>query len=126
LRLTIPRLLNPSDPGEKYFRVPRWPLATSHYVEHSRYTFQGKVVVELYAAVELHAAAFGSAGGRPVSFSHKLQAQEPIEVAGGQVQIVESSNFPIARTIAARPGETPRFPETFRRRKASNPPLTAS
>ena len=36
----------------------------------------------------------------PVSFSYRLSAQKPIEVAGGQVRIVDSSNFPAATTIA--------------------------
>ena len=34
------------------------------------------------------------AGAVPDRFSHRLLAQEPIQVAGGQVRIVDSSNFP--------------------------------
>ena len=41
------------------------------------------------------------AGSVPEPFSHRLLAQEPIQAAGGQVRIVDSSNFPAATTIAA-------------------------
>ena len=37
----------------------------------------------------------------PQPYSHRLLAQEPIKAAGGQVRIVDSSNFPAATTIAA-------------------------
>jgi oxalate decarboxylase len=45
--------------------------------------------------------AVESAGAVPQSFSHRLMEQEPIKAAGGQVRIVDSSNFPAATTIAA-------------------------
>jgi oxalate decarboxylase len=35
------------------------------------------------------------------SFSYRLSAQEPVQAAGGRVKIVDSSNFPVATTIAA-------------------------
>lgn len=41
------------------------------------------------------------AGEVPVTVSHRLLAQEPLEVAGGRVRIVDSSRFPISKTIAA-------------------------
>jgi oxalate decarboxylase len=41
------------------------------------------------------------AGPVPVTYSYRMQAQKPVKVAGGQVRIVDSSNFPAARTIAA-------------------------
>jgi oxalate decarboxylase len=41
------------------------------------------------------------AGSVPVPYSHRLLAQEPLRVAGGQVRIVDSHNFPAASTIAA-------------------------
>jgi oxalate decarboxylase len=41
------------------------------------------------------------AGPVPVTYSYRMLAQEPIKVAGGQVRIVDSSNFPAASTIAA-------------------------
>jgi oxalate decarboxylase len=41
------------------------------------------------------------AGTVPTTYSYRMQAQEPIKVAGGQVRIVDSSNFPASSTIAA-------------------------
>ncbi|MBJ6359954.1 oxalate decarboxylase family bicupin [Paenibacillus sp. GCM10012307] len=40
-------------------------------------------------------------GTVPLSFTHKLFAQEPIKTPGGTVRIVDSTNFPISKTIAA-------------------------
>lgn len=40
-------------------------------------------------------------GPVPLSFSHRLLAQEPIRTKSGQVRIVDSSNFPASKTIAA-------------------------
>ncbi|SEB52007.1 oxalate decarboxylase family bicupin [Paenibacillus sp. GP183] len=40
-------------------------------------------------------------GTAPQSFKHQLLAQEPIKSPGGSVRIVDSSNFPISKTIAA-------------------------
>jgi oxalate decarboxylase len=37
----------------------------------------------------------------PDAYSYRLHAQPPIELAGGTVRIVDSSNFPVATTIAA-------------------------
>jgi oxalate decarboxylase len=37
----------------------------------------------------------------PKSFIHRLLAQEPIRTKGGAVRIVDSSNFPASKTIAA-------------------------
>jgi oxalate decarboxylase len=41
------------------------------------------------------------AGTSPMSMSYRLLEQEPVEVPGGRVRIVDSSNFPAASTIAA-------------------------
>jgi oxalate decarboxylase len=41
------------------------------------------------------------AGKVPVTYSHRLLAEKPIRVAGGQVRVVDSHNFPAASTIAA-------------------------
>jgi oxalate decarboxylase len=46
-------------------------------------------------------AVDAAAGAVPQSFSHRLHGQEPVKAAGGQVRIVDSSNFPAASTIAA-------------------------
>jgi oxalate decarboxylase len=40
-------------------------------------------------------------GTIPQSFKHELLAQPPIKTPGGSVRIVDSSNFPISKTIAA-------------------------
>jgi oxalate decarboxylase len=40
-------------------------------------------------------------GTIPQSFKHQLLAQKPIKTPGGSVRIVDSSNFPISKTIAA-------------------------
>lgn len=40
-------------------------------------------------------------GTLPLSFKHELLAQPPIKTPGGSVRIVDSSNFPISKTIAA-------------------------
>jgi oxalate decarboxylase len=43
----------------------------------------------------------GPNGSVPESFVYRLSEQEPIQCAGGQVRIVDSRNFPAAKTIAA-------------------------
>ncbi|MBW7475266.1 oxalate decarboxylase family bicupin [Paenibacillus oenotherae] len=40
-------------------------------------------------------------GTIPLSFKHSLLSQQPIVTPGGTVRIADSSNFPIAKTIAA-------------------------
>lgn len=40
-------------------------------------------------------------GTIPLSFKHQLLAQTPIKTPGGSVRIVDSSNFPISKNIAA-------------------------
>lgn len=63
-------------------------------IDNTRYIFSGKVPGPL-------ASVSSPAGTVPVKYSHRLLAQKPLEVAGGQVRIVDSSNFPAATTIAA-------------------------
>jgi oxalate decarboxylase len=64
--------------------------------EHDRYVFAGKVPRPLQQDAV-------TAPNGPVlqTFSHRLQAQKPIEVAGGRVRITDSTNFPMSKTIAA-------------------------
>jgi oxalate decarboxylase len=64
--------------------------------EHSRYIFDAPVPPPIGTD-----AVPSPAGTVPASFSHRLLAQAPIVAAGGQVRIVDSSNFPAAGTIAA-------------------------
>jgi len=40
-------------------------------------------------------------GTVPLSFKHRLLAQTPLRTPGGSVRIVDSSNFPISKTVAA-------------------------
>ncbi|MEW9698409.1 oxalate decarboxylase family bicupin [Paenibacillus sp. SI8] len=40
-------------------------------------------------------------GPIPLSFKHRLLAQAPLRTPGGSVRIVDSTNFPISKTIAA-------------------------
>ena len=63
---------------------------------HERYIFNGQVPPPLAQDV-----VSGPAGASPMSMTYRLLEQEPIEVPGGRVRIVDSSNFPAASTIAA-------------------------
>jgi oxalate decarboxylase len=65
-------------------------------VEHTRYIFSGKVPGPLSSD-----AVRSPAGATPITYSYRLSAQTAIKVAGGQVRIIDSSNFPAASTIAA-------------------------
>lgn len=65
-------------------------------VDYTRYIFNGKVPPPIAAD-----AVKSPAGAVPLSYSHRLLAQEPIKAAGGLARIVDSSNFPAATTIAA-------------------------
>ena len=65
-------------------------------VEQERWIFAGTVPRSLAAD-----AVQAPAGAVPTKYSYRLPAQEPIKTAGGQVRIVDSSNFPAASTIAA-------------------------
>ncbi|MEC0238899.1 oxalate decarboxylase family bicupin [Paenibacillus dokdonensis] len=64
--------------------------------DHQVYMFQAPVPGSLESQrVE---SPYGTV---PLSFKHRLLAQTPIVTPGGSVRIVDSSNFPIAKTIAA-------------------------
>ena len=65
-------------------------------IEHERYIFDGKVPGPLDQDL-----GRAPAGATPLSFSYRLDAQAPIRAPGGQVRVVDSTNFPAARTIAA-------------------------
>jgi oxalate decarboxylase len=64
--------------------------------EHDRYMFNAPVPPPL-----AEDAVVSPAGTVPNPYTYKLSAQEPLKFAGGQVRIVDSSNFPAASTIAA-------------------------
>jgi oxalate decarboxylase len=64
-------------------------------VEHTRWILDGKV-----PGPKAGDAVQSPAGPVPVSYSYRLSAQKPVKLTGGQVKIVDSSNFPAASTIA--------------------------
>jgi oxalate decarboxylase len=81
----------------KNFGVPESAFAKIPMdIAHDRYIFSGKVPGPL-ASDEVKSPA----GTVPTSYSYRLLAQKPLKVPGGQVRIVDSSNFPAASTIAA-------------------------
>ena len=66
-------------------------------IEHSRYIFPGDVPGALVADIE----AVRSPAGTAERMTHRMMAQDPIEVPGGSVRITDFANFPSASTIAA-------------------------
>jgi oxalate decarboxylase len=76
-------------PERAFARIPR-------DIEHDRYIFSSALPGPLASD-----AVQSPAGKVPVSYSYRLLEQPPIKAAGGQVRIVDSSNFPAASTIAA-------------------------
>jgi oxalate decarboxylase len=87
----------PRDVLAKNFGVPESAFANlPEDVERSRWIFAGQVPGPLASD-----AVRSPAGSVPLRYSHRLLAQKPIKAAGGQVRIVDSSNFPAASTIAA-------------------------
>ncbi|MBV8181169.1 MAG: cupin domain-containing protein, partial [Mycobacterium sp.] len=84
----------------KNFGVPESAFANlpgAGEIEHSRYIFPGEVPGALVDDIE----AVRSPNGTAERMSHRMLAQEPIEVPGGTVRITDSKNFPAASTIAA-------------------------
>ncbi len=83
----------------KNFGVPESAFADIPVdIEHERYIFPGPMPGPIDADAE---AVASPAGAVPESFSHRLLAQEPVKAAGGQVRIVDSTNFAASKTIAA-------------------------
>jgi oxalate decarboxylase len=80
----------------KNFGVPQAAFADIPIdIEHERYIFPAPM------PGPIETDAMRSPAGGAQNFSHRLLEQEPIKAAGGQVRIVDSSNFPAASTIAA-------------------------
>ncbi|MFE8873219.1 oxalate decarboxylase family bicupin [Acetobacter persici] len=65
-------------------------------VEHSRWIFAGSVP----GSIEDERVP-SPRGASPIKYTHHFMDQEPIKAAGGEVRIVDSSNFPAASTISA-------------------------
>ncbi len=81
----------------KNFGVPAAAFADlPQDIEHTRWILAGRVPGPREADT-----VRSPAGPVPLSYSYRLSAQPPILAAGGQVRIVDSSNFPAASTIAA-------------------------
>lgn len=84
----------PKDVLSANFGVPE--NAFSHIPKKQVYIFQDQVPGSLESQ-EVQSPY----GKVPLSFKHRLLAQEPIITPGGSVRIVDSSNFPISKTVAA-------------------------
>jgi oxalate decarboxylase len=84
----------PKDVLSANFGVPESAFAT--IPGKQVYIFQDKVPGPISA--EQVSAPHGT---MPLSLTHRLLAQEPIVTPGGTVRIVDSSNFPISKEIAA-------------------------
>ena len=81
----------------KNFGVPESAFARIPIdVEHERYIFSGKVPGPLAADL-----VESPAGPPPQTYVHRLLAQDPVAAPGGTTRIADSSNFPVASTIAA-------------------------
>ena len=81
----------------KNFGVPEAAFADiPSGVHQERCIFPGKVPGPLASDI-----VESPAGDVPLSYSYPWLYQEPIEFAGGRVQIIDSGNFPVSRTIAA-------------------------
>ncbi|MDF2648215.1 MAG: oxalate decarboxylase [Paenibacillus sp.] len=70
--------------------------ALDHLPTKQRYIFQENIPGSL-ASQEIP----DPQGKIPLSFTHKLYAQTPLKTPGGSVRIVDSTNFPISKTVAA-------------------------
>ncbi|QOT10907.1 oxalate decarboxylase family bicupin [Paenibacillus sp. JNUCC32] len=84
----------PKDVLSANFGVPEDAFA--HIPKEQVYIFQDQVPGSL-ANQEVQ-SPYGTV---PLSFKHRLLAQEPIITPGGSVRIVDSRNFPISKTVAA-------------------------
>jgi oxalate decarboxylase len=84
----------PKDVLSANFGVPE--SAFTNIPTEQVYIFQGTVPGSLESQkVE---SPYGTV---PLSFKHRLLAQKPMKTPGGSVRIVDSSNFPISKNIAA-------------------------
>ncbi|MGE7823480.1 oxalate decarboxylase family bicupin [Paenibacillus sp. NPDC093718] len=84
----------PKDVLSANFGVPE--NAFDHIPKEQVYIFQDQVPGSLESQ-EVQSPY----GKVPLSFKHRLLAQEPILTPGGSVRIVDSGNFPISKTVAA-------------------------
>lgn len=76
------------------FGVPEW--AFGNIPSGQVYMYQGEIPPPMDSQ-KVHSPY----GEVPLNLKHRLMAQKPIELPGGTVRIVDSSNFPVSQTIAA-------------------------
>jgi oxalate decarboxylase len=80
----------------KNFGVPEQRFANLPTdIAKTRYIFEEKVPGSIEAD-----RVRSPAGTVPQSYAHRLMAQTPLQGSGGTARIVDSSNFPVATTIA--------------------------
>lgn len=80
----------------KNFGVPESAFANLPTdLNNTRYIFEAAV------PGPIGSDAVQSGEGVTMPYSHRFSSQEPLRLAGGQVRIADSSNFPAASTIAA-------------------------
>jgi oxalate decarboxylase len=87
-----------------FAHTPREVLAKNFDVPEGAFArIPGKelYIFQSQAPGPLAADRVKGAGPPPVSFSHRMMAQEPIRTKGGSVRITDSTVFPAAKTIAA-------------------------
>lgn len=84
----------PKDVLSANFGVPEDVFA--HLPDEQVYMFQAPVPGSLES--QRIDSPYGTV---PLSFKHRLLAQTPLVTPGGSVRVVDSSNFPISKTIAA-------------------------
>ncbi|OXS73268.1 oxalate decarboxylase [Lysinibacillus sp. KCTC 33748] len=84
----------PKDVLSSNFGVPK--SAFQHIPKEQVYIYQDKVPGSL--DTQKVQSPYGTV---PQTFKHRLLAQTPIKTPGGSVRIVDSTNFPISKNIAA-------------------------
>ncbi|WP_339209137.1 oxalate decarboxylase family bicupin [Paenibacillus sp. FSL K6-3182] len=84
----------PKDVLSANFGVPE--SAFQHIPSDQVYIYQDKVPGSIES--QKVQSPYGEV---PSPFTHRLLAQPPLKIPGGSVRIVDSSNFPISKTIAA-------------------------
>ncbi|MDR7074022.1 oxalate decarboxylase family bicupin [Fictibacillus barbaricus] len=84
----------PKDILAANFGIPKQAFAD--IPDKQRYIFQANVPGPI--DTQIVQDPYGTV---PLSFTHRLLAQKPIVTPGGTVRIVDSSNFPVSKNIAA-------------------------
>jgi oxalate decarboxylase len=81
----------------KNFGVPQSAFANlPRDVEHTRWILAGEPPGPI-----ANDAVVSPQGKTPIAYTYRLLDDAPIKVSGGQVRVVDSTNFPAASTIAA-------------------------